>query len=136
MDKSKGFPLITFLIPLIIFLLFFLIKSSDLVHSDFAYNYFGGKLLINGWLEKEVYQPYYFNSKIQNNWKITLFSNYSLNSPFISIFLVPFSFLDYFTAKLLFNVFSIFLFCITLFRTCKFFKVERRYLLLIPFVFF
>lgn len=124
------------LFPLILLCAFYTYKAIDFPVHDFSNYYFGGKFLADGKFNSTIYFPYEFNKAISNLGYSGLFTSYAPNTPFLALVFYPISFLSLATAKLVFNSISILLFIYSLNRLVLFYKINRKYILLIPILFF
>lgn len=75
--------------------------------GDFGNYYFGSKLLYHGLFDACIYEPYCFNSLVQNFIGRPVFLNYTPVPPITALFYVPFTFLPIGLAKLVFNLFGV-----------------------------
>ena len=125
--------------PLFLLTLFFVVylfKAYYFQIHDFANYYFGGYFFREGQFTADIYFPYYFNSAIHNLGYNNMFSSYAPNTPFIALFFVPLTLLPIGLSKLVFNIISISLFLVAIFRLFKHFQIKNIYLILLPLVFF
>jgi len=124
------------LIPLILLCAFYTYKAIDFPVHDFSNYYFGGKFLADGKFNSTIYFPYEFNKAISNLGYFGLFTSYAPNTPFLALVFYPISFLSLATAKLVFNSISVVLFIYSLNRLVLFYKINPKYILLVPILFF
>jgi len=103
--------------------------------GDFGNYYYGSKLFLQGANPLRFYQDiHFFNTEIRDFERGVFFENYVPVPPFSLLFYLPFTFLKLSIAKLVFNLFSLFIFCFSLnrlIRELKFFNVWFYFLPLI-----
>ena len=128
------------LIPTAILCFFLAFASFEYPLHDYCNNYFPALLLHKGIApESVVFDIFDFNSFIWSQGYPDEIADFYLNSPFISTFFYPLSFLsNAVLSKLIFNLISIVLFLVALKVHCKnyFAKKDWPFLLLIPFFFY
>lgn len=123
-------------LPLLALCGFYCWRATGFPAHDFANYYFGAKFLAQGHFSSWVYFPYEFNKAITSEGFSGIFASYAPNTPFLAMAFLPFTFFGLFTAKLLFNLFSVYLFLYTLQRLVSFYDIDRRYVWLVPVLFF
>ncbi|WP_317899341.1 glycosyltransferase family 87 protein [Aurantibacillus circumpalustris] len=123
-------------------LLFFVIGSLCILFclnepiKDFGNYYYGSKLLLDGKFNSEIYTSiHYFNKQIGLYGENNFFENYLSVPPFSALFYIPFCFLKSQGAKVVFNIISLLLFCLSLFRLLKFVEIRHWLLYFLPLVF-
>jgi hypothetical protein len=122
-------------IPLIVLLLFFVVKATGLGYADFASYYFGSQLLLSGdYLT--AYDTASLNLSISDQGFRNLFVSYTPFPPFTAVFFYPFTLLSIESSKIIFNCISCTSFIFTVYRSFKYFEVPSIYLLLVPLLFF
>jgi len=124
------------LLPLLLLCIFYGIRAIDFPVHDFANYYFGGKLLMDGNFNSTIYFPFEFNQTITDLEYRHIFASYAPNTPFLALLFLPFSFLPLAVAKLLFNAISVGLLIYSVSRLASHYKIDSRFLILIPFLFF
>lgn len=122
-------------LPLLLLCVFYAFKAVSFPIHDFANYYFGGKLLAEGHFNTDVYFPYNFNKAISDLGYQNIFVSYAPNTPFLALLFSPFSFISVETAKLVFNGISIGLFVLGIYRLFAFYKINPKFVLLIPVLF-
>jgi hypothetical protein len=122
--------------PLLLLCLFYLFKSPGFPIHDYANYYFGAYFLKSGAFTNDIYFPYVFNQKIQGLAYTHIFASYAPNTPFLAVFFYPFSWMPLGISKFVFNVLSILLFFISLFRLFEYYKIKSPLILLLPILFF
>lgn len=123
-------------LPLLLLCGFYVWRATDFPAHDFANYYFGAQFLAQGHFSPWVYFPYAFNQAIAAEGFSGIFASYAPNTPFLAMVFLPLTFLGLFTAKLLFNLLSIFLFWFTLRRLVVFYGINPWYIVFLPVVFF
>jgi hypothetical protein len=123
-------------LPLILICGYYLFQSYYFEIHDFSNYYFGGKFLNEGIFNKDIYFPYYFNKTITDFGFQNIFVSYAPNTPFLGIFFWVFSFLKIGASKLIFNSISSVLCIVSIYRLSNYHKIELKYILLLPFIFF
>ncbi|WP_310380921.1 glycosyltransferase family 87 protein [Flavobacterium sp.] len=124
------------MLPIILLCLFYVFKAINFPIHDFANYYFGGKFLTDGTFNTNIYFPYYFNKNIANLGYNEIFVSYAPNTPFLALTFLPFSFLEIHAAKIIFNCISTLLFLVSIYKLFSFYKVEFKFILLVPILFF
>ena len=99
--------------------------------GDYANYYFGSKFLVQGIPVDKIYDPACFNVLISEEGIKQVFVNYGPIPPFSLLFFIPFTALDFYTSKLLFNLVSVLVFSFSLYGFLKFINFENK---LIPFL--
>ncbi len=105
---------------------------------DYGNYYFGSKFALQGVSVKDIYEPYKFNLLIRELPVIghqKFFMNYAVVPPFTLLFYIPFTFLDMYVSKFLFNVISVLAFCLMLFKLLRHLKIESQYIFFLPIIF-
>ena len=123
-------------LPLIFCCVYYIIKAIDFPIHDFSNYYFGGKFLANDNFNTSIYFPYEFNKSISELGYKGIFASFAPNTPFLAFCFLPISFLSIATAKIVFNCISTILFFISIYRLFSFYKIDFKYVLLIPILFF
>jgi hypothetical protein len=104
--------------------------------ADFGNYYYGSKLFIDGKFSLTDYQHiHHFNQQIASYGATGYFENYSPVPPFSLVFYIPFTVLSCLQAKLLFNIISLALFCLSLFRLLHHLKINSLHSYLLPVIF-
>jgi hypothetical protein len=102
---------------------------------DFGNYYFGSRFALQGVSIRDIYEPCKFNLLIrdQRGFEQQLFlENYAVVPPFTLLFYIPFTFLNVYAAKFLFNLISVFVFCFFLFRLIRHFHLETKWIWMLP----
>lgn len=116
---------------------FCLVQTRHSAINDFGNYYYGSKLLVEGKFDQRVYSDlHHFNEHIRAYGETNFFENYSPVPPFSAIFYIPFCLLSSNQAKLLFNLFSLVVFCLALWRLIARFQAIHPAMLLLPLVLF
>jgi Glycosyltransferase family 87 len=123
------------LIAVALLCVFYTFKAIDFPIHDFANYYFGGQFLANGTFNSDTYFPYLFNKQIADLGYSGIFANYAPNTPFLALIFAPFSLLSLTTAKLIFNLISVVLFMVSIYRLSRFYSIKSIYILFIPLLF-
>ncbi|CAN5430684.1 hypothetical protein BH11BAC1_BH11BAC1_16460 [soil metagenome] len=121
-----------FLAILGIFLSIFYFQSPI---NDFGNYYFGSKFALQGVGIHDIYEPYKFNLLIRELPDLRsqqFLENYAVVPPFTLLFYIPFTFIDIYTAKFFFNLFSVLVFCFFLFRLLRQMEINSRLVFLLP----
>ncbi len=124
------------MLPLILLCLFYTFKAINFPIHDFSNYYFGGKFLVNGNFNSTIYFPYEFNKAISDLGYSFVFASYAPNTPFLALFFALFSLLPIEISKILFNCISSILFIYSIYQLFRFYKIDFKYLLLLPILFF
>ena len=124
------------LLPLLLLCAFYVYKAVAFPIHDFANYYFGGYFLKQHTFTANTYFPYLFNKEIVTLGYSPLFAGFAPNTPFLAMLFYPFTFLSLASAKVTFNIISVILFIISIYRLAQFYKINWAYLMLIPLVFF
>ena len=114
---------------------FYVFKAISFPAHDFANYYFGGKFLAEGSFSSDTYFPYEFNKAVLDSGHSGIFVSYAPNTPFLAVFFLLFSVFSLAAAKLIFNCISVGLLIFSLCRLFQHYKIELKYLLLIPILF-
>jgi hypothetical protein len=125
----------TYLLPLILIGIFFILQSIQFPIHDYGNYYYGAKILWCQDFDSQIYFPEWFNQKIVDISNQTYYLNYTPNTPFLALFYLPFSFLEIGLSKLIFNIITFILFCISIYRLFQFLKIDNRYLAFLPILF-
>lgn len=123
-------------LPIICICAFYIIKSFDFAIHDFANYYFSAKILANGNFNSSMFFPYQFNKEIADLGFQNIFVCFAPNSPFLAVLFLPFTLISIIKAKTLFNIISSILLVFSCFRLIDFYKINRKYIILIPILFF
>lgn len=104
--------------------------------GDFGNYYYGSKFWREGIDPLKFYQSiHFFNSEIRHHENGAFFENYTPVPPFSLLFYWPFTFLKLSIAKLLFNLFGLFVFCFSLQRLIRTLQVFSPAFYFLPFIF-
>ena len=122
-------------IPLLLALAFGLRRSSSQPPSDFAGYYYGGRALIHGQYA-DAYDMAKLNDRILADGYTDVLVSYAPFPPFSSLIFAPFFGWKMPAAKLIFNLFSIAVFLISLARLTRFLSTPPYLVLALPVVFF
>ena len=127
-----------YFIPFVTILVFWLISSINFNLHDFSNSYFSAKLIGEGISSDKLFDIYEFNNYIWDLGYEEVLVDFYLNSPFTITAFYPLTFIENaYTAKLVFNIFSIVLFLLSIFFLIKYkFKEKYWILLILPFIFF
>ena len=119
-------------------LLIILINSFNLKYkfSDFDTYYFSAKMFNDPKFTYLIFQPDELCRYVQHTLQIKGFFGGFTHPPNISLYYSLFTKLDIFYAKLINNLASIFLFTFALKRLFTFYKIEFKWILIIPFIFY
>jgi len=135
MTGSVTKPYLSFLFFLVGILCIILCLHAPV--KDFGNYYYGSKLWLDGKFSAEMYTSIsYFNKQIASYGETRFFENYIPVPPFNAIFYTPFCLLKSLHAKLLFNLISLLLLCVSIERLQKKLKFHSWLLYLLPFIFF
>lgn len=137
-DKRKNRELI-YLLPMILFCLFWFYKSLDYHLHDYGSGYFPALMVVEDVKpESLLFDIYDYNQYIWEKGYSEEISDFYLNSPFFSTLFYPFALIsDVYLSKAIFNAVSILLFLYSLWGLAKRYLKEWSVLLLIlPLVFF
>ena len=115
---------------------FFIFKATTFPVHDFANYYFGAKFLSDGNFNTSIYFPYEFNKGISDLGFQNIFVSFAPNTPFLAVFFLPFTLVSVVKAKIFFNIISSFLLIFSCYRLFDFYKINIRYVILIPLLFF
>ena len=122
---------------------FFLLGSLTIITNrnnpigDFGNYYYGSKIFMDGNFSIQNYKSIvHFNTQILAYGETNFFENYIPVPPFSILFYLPFVFFKSITAKLVFNLLTLILFCFSLARVLKTLNVNSWAVLLLPIVFF
>lgn len=124
------------LLFLILLCVFYIYKTINFPIHDFSNYYFGGKFLVTGNFNSTIYFPYEFNKAISDLGYSSVFTSYAPNTPCLALFFIPFSLLPIGFSKILFNCISSILFIYSIYQLFRFYKIDFKYLLLLPILFF
>ncbi len=104
--------------------------------GDFGNYYYGSKFFREGTDPVKIYQDiHFFNEKIKVSENGIFFENYTPVPPFSLIFYLPFTFLNLLTAKLIFNLLCVLIFCFSLHRIIKTLQIFSLSFYFLPFIF-
>lgn len=115
---------------------FYVLKATTFPVHDFANYYFGAQFLADGNFNGSIYFPYVFNKAIADIGVQNIFVSYAPNTPFLAVFFLPFTLISVAKAKIIFNIISSSLLIFSCFKLFNFYKINRKFLLLIPLLFF
>lgn len=124
-----------YILPFLFVSILYICKSYGFAIHDFGNYYFGSYLFTQGNFNEAIYAPCYFTKTI-NNLGFNFIGTYLPFTPITSLVFIPFTFLSPVVAKITFNCISVLLFTNTLFRSFSCFKIEYKYLLIVPIIFF
>lgn len=110
----------------------FTVQSVNKPLSDWGNYYYGSNFLVKGEFSKDVYEPYKFNMMVRQQGETDIFLNYTPIPPFTALFYVPFQLTSSRNAKLIFNIISVLIFAITVYRFTKFLGISSWWLLAVP----
>ena len=132
---------IGYLFPIVLLIIFYLIRSLSFPLHDFSNSYFAADLINNVTSpEKTLFDIYAFNSYAWDAGYPEVLIDFYLNSPFTLPAFLPLTFIENaYLAKMLFNVFSSLLFIHSVFlliKTKVSTKNYRIFILLIPLIFY
>ncbi|WP_084625890.1 glycosyltransferase family 87 protein [Flavobacterium soli] len=116
--------------------IFYMYKAISFPLHDFANYYFGAQFLADGEFNTSIYFPSEFNKAIADLGFENIFVSYAPNTPFLAVFFLPFTMISVVKAKIFFNLISSFLLLLSCFRLFDFYKINLKYAILIPIVFF
>lgn len=116
--------------------LFYVFKATNFPIHDFANYYFGAQFLADGNFNTTIYFPYEFNKAISNLGFQNIFVSYAPNTPFLAVFFLPFTLLSVVKAKIIFNIVSSILLVFSCYRLIDFYKIDHKYIVLVPILFF
>jgi hypothetical protein len=126
-----------YLLPLICFIVFFIIESMHRPIEDYGGYYFGSKFFLDGSFNAStIYETYAFNHKIYAEGYTNLLLCYTPFPPTTSLFFLPFTFFELYASKLIFNCLSSLLFIFSLVRIVKYLNIPNWVYLLLPLIFF
>jgi hypothetical protein len=117
-------------------LLVILINSLKIKYSDFETYYFSAIMSHDPAYKYLIFQPSELCSYVKNELHIDGFYGGFTHPPNISLYYSLFIKLDFFYAKIINNLLSIFLFVLSLKRLFTYYKIEFKWLFLIPFIFY
>lgn len=123
-------------LPLLLLCFIYVYRAVAFPIHDFANYYFGGYFLRQHTFTASTYFPYLFNKEIISLGYPPSFAGFAPNTPFLAMFLYPFTFIQLASAKLAFNILSSILFVISIYRLACFYKINWVYLVAIPLIFF
>ncbi|AXT50486.1 DUF2029 domain-containing protein [Aquimarina sp. BL5] len=132
LDKHKFW---IYILPFIIFGIYYLVRSFWFLPHDFANYYFGAYFLDRGLFPTIIYDPIWFNQNIFEIQK-DVFASYAPNTPFLAMFFWPFTLLSFSAAKLVFNIISLFLFIYALRNLFNEYKIPYIHYITILLLFF
>lgn len=114
----------------------FIFIAIDFAPHDFANYYFGATFIREGLFNIDIYFPHIFNREIALLGHENLFVSFAPNTPFIGLLFLPLSYFSLATAKIIFNIGSLFLFIYSLRNLIKNYNINSIYLWILPLVFF
>lgn len=130
----RTLPAPVWFLPLLLALGFALRRSVSAPPSDFAGYYYGGKALLHGqW--QGAYDMTTLNDRIAADGYSGAMVSYSPFPPFTSLVFAPFLIFSLPVAKIVFNILSIAVFLISLFRLTARYPTSPFLILALPFVF-
>jgi hypothetical protein len=115
---------------------FYILKATIFPVHDFANYYFAAQFLADGNFNSSMYFPYEFNKAIADLGFHNIFVSYAPNTPFLAALFLPFTLISVAKAKIFFNIISSLLFVFSCYRIFDFYKINYKYLILIPVLFF
>ena len=121
---------------LLLLCLFYIYKATTFPIHDFANYYFGTQFLADGNFNSDIYFPYEFNKAISDLGFQNIFVSYAPNTPFLAVLFLPFTLLTVAKAKIIFNIISSILLIFSCYRLFHFYKIDRKYIVLVPILFF
>lgn len=105
--------------------------------GDFGNYYYGSKIFKDGNFSLENYKSIvHFNNQILAYGETNFFENYIPVPPFSILFYLPLVFLKSITAKCIFNLVTLILFCFSLARVLKTLNINSWAVVFLPIVFF
>lgn len=105
--------------------------------GDFGNYYYGSRLLLDGKFDQRLYTDiHYFNQQIAAYGETNFFENYIPVPPFSALFYTPFCLFSSHQAKLVFNLISLLVFCLSIYRMQHLVVLRSRLTLLLPLAFF
>lgn len=122
--------------PLLLLCVFYVFKATTFPVHDFANYYFGAQFLAYENFNNSIYFPYEFNKAIADLGFQNIFVSYAPNPPFLAVPFLPFTLISIVKAKIIFNVISSLLLVFGCYRLFDFYKINYKYLILIPVLFF
>ena len=117
-------------------LIVILINSLKISMSDFETYYYSSIMGFDERFKLLIFQPVELCNYVKNVLEIKGFYAGFTHPPNICFYYYPFTLMDVFNAKLLNNLISILLFIFSLKRLVLFYKIEAKYLVLLPIVFY
>ena len=134
--SSANYNTISIMVFLIIgFILITITKNNPI--GDFGNYYYGSKIFIDGKFSILNYKSIiHFNTQILAYGETNFFENYIPVPPFSILFYLPLVFFKSITAKLVFNLLTLILFCFSLARVLKILNINSWVIVLLPIVFF
>lgn len=135
---ARPYPQIQLLyfFPLLGILVYGILKNQHSPLADFANYYFGGFFQSNSGLKLWLYEPAQFNLEIEKSGFKGVFASYSPNPPSLAFLFQPFTIMEPSLSKLVFNITGSLLFFVCNIRWFRIFKLDFRWALIIPFLFF
>ena len=133
MSKWKSYSSLAILL---LFGVFFILKSFQFTINDFANYYFGGYFFTHDLFNENIYYPEFFNKTVASLGYPNQFMSFAPNTSFLALIFIPFSLLPLAISKLIFSVFSLSLLVVSLARLTRYFNLDKAYILLLPIVFF
>jgi len=123
-------------LPLLIMCAYYTLKAINFPIHDFANYYFGGYFLTTGNFNADLYFPHLFNIKVSDLGYTNIFVSYAPNTPFLALLFSPLTGLNITTAKLLFNIVSVLLLIISIYKLKTYYKLKNYAILFLPLLFF
>lgn len=121
---------------LVLLCLIYTLKATNFPIHDFANYYFGAQCLVDGNFDSSIYFPFNFNKAISDLGYQNVFVCYAPHTPFLALFFTPLTLFTVTKAKIIFNLISTFLLIFSCYRLFDFYKINRKYLLILPLLFF
>ncbi len=125
-----------YFLPLLLLCAIYTWKSTFAPIGDFGNYYYAGQFLQQGIFDSNIYFPEYFNTKIFDLNQQYSFLSFAPNSPFIALLFAPLSFFSVPIAKLVFSLFSVFLFLYSLVQLNKSYPLSKWTIALLPILIF
>jgi hypothetical protein len=121
---------------LLMLCLFYIYKATLFPIHDFTNYYFGAQFLADGKFDASIYFPYQFSKAISNIGYQNVFASYAPNTPFLAFLFLPFTLISVAKAKIIFNIISSLLLVFSSYRLFDFYKLNIKYVILIPLLLF
>ena len=113
-----------------------IISAITFEPHDFANYFFGAFFLRTDHFTPAIYFPHIFNLKISSLGYTTIFAGFAPNTPFLALSFLPLTYFSLVTAKIVFNIISLFLFIYSIRNLFKHYQIRDVYLFVLPLVFF